>query len=149
VITPVPNQRDVQRLTNALNNFRAFRHRFNHDLPRRVLGWTKERMRTRIISEKQGPNGEKWPDAADGSPRASLLYKTRKLVNSFKSVFASGAGILGNTHPAAALHHFGGLAGARNRRVFIPARPYFGIGYDDEKRLEDIIQQWVDRNRPA
>jgi phage virion morphogenesis protein len=149
VISAQADKEDVKRLVTSLVNFSQFRRKFNHDLPRVTLAWVKQRIRTRIIMEKSGPDGEHWPDAEDGSPRSELLYKSRRLVNSFKTVFASGAGQLGSSLPYAAIHHFGGVAGARGRRNYIPARPYFGIGKPDIEALEHRIQAWVDRNLPT
>lgn len=139
----------TDRLVRALQGFQAFRTKFRNDLPREVLGWTKQRIRTRIITEKRGPDGESWPEREDPDAEGSALYVSRRLVNSFKTVFASGVGQLGTASPYAAIHHFGGLAGPRDRRVYIPARPYFGVGKDDVTRLESVIQSWVDRNPPA
>jgi phage virion morphogenesis protein len=43
----------------------------------------------------------------------------------------------------AAIHQFGGKAG-RGRQVTIPARPYLGIGGDDELEINDIVADFIE-----
>ena len=133
----------------GLERFTDFRKRFLNDLPRVVLGWVRQSIRTRLIDDDFGPDNEPWPDWADGyEGRNKLLFGTGKLANSIKAVFSSGHGQLYTNVVYAAIHHYGGLAGPKNRRVYIPARPYWGIGKKDEPAIEHLIQAWLDRNGP-
>jgi phage virion morphogenesis protein len=143
------NQPDVKRLDASLARFSQFRTKFLNQLPRVTLGWVHQRIRTRLLLDKKGPDGESWPAWAEGyQGQGSLLYGKRNLVNSFRMAFRSGAGQLGTPSVYAAIHHFGGLAGRKSSPVYIPKRPYFGIGKPDIAPLEHLIQQWVNRNLP-
>lgn len=140
---------DLESALRGLERFTDFRRKFMNDLPKTVLGWVRQRIRTRLIEDDYGPDGEPWPGWADGyEGKNKLLFGEGTLANSIKAVFTSGAGQLHTNVVYAAIHHYGGLAGPKNRRVFIPARPWWGIGKRDEPAIEHLIQAWLDRNAP-
>lgn len=45
----------------------------------------------------------------------------------------------------AAIHQFGGKAG-RNRKVEIPARPFFGLNAEDEQDIAELIGKMLDQS---
>lgn len=137
---------EFEHALKGLARFTDFRKRFLSELPRHVLGWVRQRIRTRLIEDDYGPDGEPWPGWADGyEGKNKLLFGTGTLANSIKAVFRAGVGQLSTNVVYAAIHHYGGLAGPKNRRVYIPARPWWGIGKQDEPAIEHLIQAWLDR----
>ncbi|MBF0589712.1 MAG: phage virion morphogenesis protein [Magnetococcales bacterium] len=61
---------------------------------------------------------------------------------------ASREGVrVGSNVVYAAIHQFGGLAGPKDRRVIIPARPYLGLSPEDKAEImqlakDEIMQDW-------
>lgn len=147
-ISIVVSKGDLQAALDGLARFVDFRKRFLNELPKHVLGWVRQRIRTRLISETSGPDGESWPPWAPGYVgKGKMLFGDGKLANSIKIAFRSGSGSLYSNSVYAAIHHYGGMAG-RNHASRIPARPYFGIGKQDEPAIEHLIQAWLDKNGP-
>lgn len=142
----VVDKGEAQRALQGLAHFTDFRKRFLNELPRHVLGWVRQRIRTRLIDDDYGPDNEPWPGWAEGyEGKNKLLFGDGRLANSLRAAFTAGHGQLYTAVAYAAIHHYGGLAGPKARRVYIPARPWFGIGKPDEKPIEHLIQAWVDK----
>ena len=137
----------LERLQDVLTNFSRFRADFRKKLPRAVMREQKKLIRERITKKKRGPDGETWaPWSLDYAKTRkagnSLLIGRRKLVNSFRVAATAGKATLGSSLPYAAAQHFG-LPG-RN----LPARPYFGVGKEDARQLDDLITAWVKERWP-
>lgn len=142
----VVDKGECERALQGLAAFADFRKQFLSELPRHVLGWVRQRIRTRLIAETSGPDGERWPPWSDGYEGGKkLLFGDGTLANSLKMAFTSGHGQLGTSSVYANIHQHGGLAGPKDRRVYIPARPWFGLGKRDEPAIEHLIQAWVDK----
>ena len=71
-----------------------------------------------------------------------MLVGDRKLLNSFRVVMSTGKGQLGSSLPYAAAQHFG----IKTRGL--PPRPYFGLGKEDVKHLDGVINNWVREQWP-
>lgn len=148
-ISIIVDKGDLQHALDALARFADFRKRFLHDLPRHVIGWVRQSIRTRLIDDDYGPDNEPWPGWAPGyEGENKLLFGSGKLANSLRAVFTSGRGQLYTNVVYAAIHHYGGVTG-RNHATKIPARPWFGIGKKDTPAIEHLIQAWLDKNGPA
>jgi phage virion morphogenesis protein len=52
---------------------------------------------------------------------------------------------IGTNVEYAGIHQFGGMAG-RNRKVEIPARPFFGLNQQDEQDIADKIAEMLDNS---
>lgn len=147
-ISIVVDKGDLQNVLGAIARFVDFRKRFMNELPRHVLGWVRQSIRTRLIDDDYGPDNEPWPGWAPSYAGVNkLLFASGKMANSIKAVFRSGHGQLYTNVVYAAIHHYGGMTG-RNHATKIPARPWFGIGKKDEPAIEHLIQAWLDKNGP-
>jgi len=143
------NGQEITRLSRSLDKANRLPTRFRNEVPNEVLKWVRQRIRTRIISDKRGPDNEAWPAWADGyTGEGSLLYGKRNLVNSLRIALKSGGGSLFTNLKYAAILHYGGKAG-KNKAATIPARPYMGIGQADHAPIERVINNWLQRNAPA
>lgn len=109
----------------------------------------ESQTRRRIEVEKQGPNGERWPEwspdyAATRHGGQSLLESTGALLDSLTAFADAQTAGWGTNVTYAAIHQFGGKAG-RRQTAEIPARPYLGVSDDNLKELLDIAERWLDR----
>lgn len=105
--------------------------------------------RRRIESEKQGPDGERWPEWSPGYAATrhgghSLLESTGALLDSLTAFADAQTAGWGTNVKYAAIHQFGGKAG-RKHTAEIPARPYLGVSDENLKELLDIAESWLDR----
>lgn len=102
----------------------------------------ENQTRRRISDEKQGPNGERWPEWSPGYAATrhgghSLLESTGDLLDSLTAFADAQVAGWGTNMKYAATHQFG--------RDAIPARPYLGVSDENLTELLDIAERWLDR----
>lgn len=102
--------------------------------------------RRRIEEEKEGPQGEVWPEWSERYEKTRhanhrLLESEGDLMDSIGyAIYLDGSGVeVGSNLVYAATHQFGDED--RN----IPARPYLGLSDDNMAELEDIVDRFIDR----
>ncbi len=98
------------------------------------------------------PRG-KWQELADSTKKerakigkwpGSILQVNRNLLGGISPDYDSTTAVVGSNMPFktgyAAIHHFGGKAG-KNKKVTIPARPFFELTDED---MRDVEQDAID-----
>lgn len=60
------------------------------------------------------------------------------LAQTFSAGVTVGSGLV-----YAAIHHFGGLAGRKSRRVAMPARPVLGVNDQDASAIVQIMHRYI------
>jgi len=79
----------------------------------------------------------KWP--------GKILQLSGQLAASVSSSYSNTEAIVGTNKAYAAIHQFGGYAG-RNRKVYIPPRPFLTLTNDDIDSIIDMLQNYVLKN---
>lgn len=110
-----------------------------------VGGVVETQTRRRLTEDKEGPDGEAWPEwseayAATRSVGQSLLEDEGHLVDSIHHMAHGHQTEIGSGLVQAAIQHFGG---AEVGRPGHPARPFMGIGHDDEKEIEAVLGELI------
>lgn len=101
---------------------------------------TKDRFR-----DGRAPDGNAWiPSRRVQDKGGKTLIKSSRLLNSIVSQASADVAQWGSNVVYAAIHQFGGKAG-RNRKVTIPARPFFGVNDNDAEILRDIVVMHITR----
>jgi phage virion morphogenesis protein len=72
-----------------------------------------------------------------------ILITRGSLRNSISSEATNDHVVVGSNLPYAAIHNFGGEAGRKSARVFIPARPYVMLQDEDRAEMNDMLRRWV------
>lgn len=117
----------------------------------RAIGGELEAATERNFDDEGARIGAKWkPSQRALKTNGQTLRDTGRLV---ASISAGGAGHVSEVTPHsvfvgtnveyAAIHQFGGRAG-RNRKVEIPARPFFGLNQQDEQDIAEKIAKMLD-----
>ena len=117
----------------------------------RAIGGELEAATERNFDDEGARIGAKWkPSRRALEQKGQTLRDTGRLV---ASISAGGAGHVSEVTPQsvfvgtnveyAAIHQFGGRAG-RNRKVEMPARPFFGLNAQDEQDIAEKIAEMLD-----
>jgi len=100
----------------------------------------------RIESEGPGPNNEVWPALSDsyadwkkGVSSGGLLQLEGNLLGTIWKDATGDEVVVGSSLEYAALHQFGGDTG----RGKVKARPYLGLGPEDEDEVEQVVNDWL------
>ena len=108
-------------------------------------GVVESQTRRRLEQDKEGPDGEPWPDwspayAATRRGGHHLLESEGMLIDSVHRMAAGDTVEVGSGLVYAAIHQFGG---AEAGRPGIPARPWLGIGDDDAEEIGEVLGDWL------
>jgi phage virion morphogenesis protein len=128
----------VERLQRALpiggDMTPAFR-----SIGRVIVSGTKLRFR-----DEETPEGIAWmPSLRALDEGGKTLSLTRRLRNSY-TYKADHASVEAGTNTVyAAIHHFGGAAGPRNRRIKLPARPALGASESDVAEIGGVVNDYL------
>lgn len=118
----------------------------------RAIGGELEAATERNVDSDGARIASRWkPSQRAIEQNGQTLRDTGRLVS---SISAGGAGhikeytkdsvFVGTNVAYAAIHQFGGKAG-RNRKVTIPARPFFGLNAEDEQDIAELISKMLDK----
>ncbi|BCH63692.1 hypothetical protein RvVAT039_09080 [Agrobacterium vitis] len=104
------------------------------------------------FENESAPDGSRWKTLSQatrdqrekkyGHAPTSILRASGDLMNSINMEASDTDVRIGSTLVYAAIHQFGGDAGA-GRRVTIPARPYLGLSAADEDEVVAIAEEWL------
>jgi phage virion morphogenesis protein len=72
-----------------------------------------------------------------------ILITRGQLRNSINSAATNEHAVVGSNLVYAAIHNFGGEAGRKSARVFIPARPYVVLQDEDRVEMHVMLRRWV------
>ena len=119
----------------------------------RAIGGELEAATEKNFDSEGARIAAKWrPSRRALAQGGQTLRDTGRLVS---SISADGEGhfnevtkdsvFVGTNVEYAAIHQFGGKAG-RNRKVTIPARPFFGLNAEDEQDIAELIGKMLDRS---
>lgn len=109
-------------------------------------GAVESQTRRRLGHDKEGPDGQPWPDwspayAATRHGGQHLLESTGTLIDSVHyMVQGTDRVAVGSGMVYAAIHQFGG---AEAGQPHLPARPWLGVGHDDEAEIEEVLGDWL------
>lgn len=108
-------------------------------------GLVESQTRRRLSQDKEGPEGEAWPDwsPAYAETRRSnhhLLENEGTLIDSIHYMVEGGRVEVGSGMVYAAIHQFGGAEAGMPQ---IPARPYLGVSHDDASEIEETLGHWL------
>lgn len=101
----------------------------------------ESQTRRRIAAEKEGPNGEPWPEWSARHAKTRhrghrLLESEGLLLDSIHYELRGDAVEVGSGLVYAAIHQFGGEEAGQPG---LPARPFLGLGTDDEVEIIDVL----------
>ncbi|HYH17504.1 MAG TPA: phage virion morphogenesis protein [Azospirillum sp.] len=110
-------------------------------------GLVESQTRRRLSQDKEGPNGEPWPEWSEGYKATRrgghhLLESTGTLIDSVHYMVRGDAVEVGSGMVYAAIHHFGGAEAGKPE---IPARPWLGISRDDRHEIDEVLGDWIGR----
>lgn len=110
-------------------------------------GLVESQTRRRLSQDKEGPNGEPWPEWSEGykvTRRSGhhLLESTGTLIDSVHYMVRGDAVEVGSGMVYAAIHHFGGAEAGKPE---IPARPWLGVSEDDGREIDEVLGDWLGR----
>lgn len=103
------------------------------------------------FDNEESPEGEKWKTLSDvtvgrreaaGHGPIPILRVSGALRGSINSQVSSEDVRIGSSLVYAAIQHFGG-ASKGYMDATIPARPYLGMGPDDEQAIFEIAEDWL------
>ena len=128
----------LAQLTAGLTDFRPLLEALGAEV--------ESQTRRRISEEKAAPDGTPWQPWSDayGETRHgghSLLEGEGELLDSLQFLVGSDRVEIGSNLVYAAIHQHGG----DEVGIPIPARPYLGIGPENEEDLMAILDEWADR----
>ncbi len=131
---------DFAQVNNFLDNFNAAiwggqKGKLLDRLGNLVVEQTKERIDT----EKTAPDGSAWAATQQNNP---VLYKEGDLHDSIMHEVMMGSVDIGSPLVYAAIHQFGGTAG-RSHTTEITARPFVGLSSENEREIEDELNDWM------
>lgn len=106
----------------------------------------ESQTRRRISEENAAPDGTPWQPWSDDYAETrhgghSLLEGEGELLDSIQYLVEGDRVVVGTNLVYGAIHQFGG----DEVGIPIPARPYLGIGPENEEDLEAVINDWADR----
>lgn len=130
-----------------------------HELADAVGTLIETQTRTRLNSERKGPDGTPWPKWSSGYAATrhgghSLLIGERHLLDSIQNLTTGDTTRVGSNETYAAIHQFGGKIEPKNgkslvfrlgktkvfaKSVTIPARPYLGLSDANRREIEDFV----------
>jgi len=132
----------------------------------RAIGVGLVRNTSRRFDLGMDPFGNPWaelnPAYESGKRNTRILQERGRLVGSISREVVGHELAVGSTVAYAAIHQFGGTIRPRSgpylifrlgghlvktREVFIPARPYLGIGPEDEDTILDVAEAFLERAR--
>ncbi|WP_051340944.1 phage virion morphogenesis protein [Azospirillum halopraeferens] len=110
-------------------------------------GLVESQTRRRLSQDKEGPNGEPWPDWSDSYKATRrtghhLLESTGTLIDSVHYMVRGDAVEVGSGMVYAAIHHFGGAEAGKPE---IPARPWLGVSEEDGREIDEVLGDWLGR----
>lgn len=110
-----------------------------------IGGVVESQTRRRLGEDKKGPDGEAWPAwspgyAASCKPGQTLLEAEGHLIDGIHYMVEGDQVEIGSGLVYAAIQQFGG---AEVGRPGHPARPYLGIGHDDETEIAAVLGDWI------
>lgn len=108
-------------------------------------GVVESQTRRRLSHDKEGPNGEPWPDWSENykATRRSghhLLENEGTLIDSVHYMVRGDAVEVGSGMVYAAIHQFGGAEAGKPE---IPARPWLGVSEDDGAEIDEVLGDWL------
>lgn len=123
----------ITRLARALGDTRP--------LLEAVGGVVESQTRRRLGEDKEGPDGEAWPEWSERYAKTrrqghKLLENEGDLLDSIHYVVGTDAVEIGSGLVYAAIQHFGGEEAGQPA---LPARPFLGVGTDDAVELLDVL----------
>jgi phage virion morphogenesis protein len=93
----------------------------------------------------QGPDGDDWLQSIrvqEAQGNAQTLVDSARLRDSITHEPGNDQVEVGTNVIYGAIHQFGGQTG-RNKSVTMPARSYLGISSDDEREIENIVDDYL------
>ena len=138
---------DFEGLDRLVRRMDRIRHMDTSELLDGVGSAVESQVRRRIQEDQSGPDGVDWPSWSVAYAQTrhgghSLLRSSGGLVDSIQYVVDGDRVAIGSNLVYAAIHQFGG---AEAGKAEIPARPYLGLSASDLTQLEDIIDDWAQR----
>lgn len=102
--------------------------------------------RLRIAEEKRAPDGDPWQDwseryAAQRPAKGGLLELEGHLLDSITYEVGTDVVVVGSNIVYARRHQEGDEAEGEG----IPARPYLGLSKANERALESLVVNWLDK----
>jgi phage virion morphogenesis protein len=76
--------------------------------------------------------------------RGKILQFNGALIASIMQDYGDNFVRVGTISPYAPIHQFGGMAG-RNRKTYIPARPFLGLGQHDKADIIKEVESYISR----
>jgi len=105
----------------------------------------ESQTRRRLGQDKEGPQGEPWPDWSPGYAKTrrgghQLLESEGLLIDSIHYMVHGDQVQVGSGLVYAAIHHFGGADAGKPE---IPARPWLGVSDEDVGEIRDTLADWL------
>lgn len=103
------------------------------------------------FSNESAPDGTAWSPLAPatiagrldkGYNASGILRASGTMAGGINYRASSSSVSIGTNAIQAAIHQWGGKAG-RGHSVIIPARPYLGVGPDDETAIVEIVEDYL------
>tara|TARA_B100000678_G_scaffold258338_1_gene237841 strand:+ start:5326 stop:5778 length:453 start_codon:yes stop_codon:yes gene_type:complete len=118
-----------------------------------VLSGVLESQTRRRFETKTSPEGDAWESwsPAYGATRHgghSLLMDSMGLLDSLAGDYTDDEASVGSDLVYAAIHQFGGDTDMPAGPADVPARPYLGIGPDDEAEILEVVNSELARLMP-
>ena len=108
----------------------------------------ESQTRRRIETSGPAPDGTPWEPWSDAYERTrhgnqSLLQAEGSLLDSIQSLVSGDLLETGSNLVYAAIHQFGGTADMPAGPAAVPAREWLGLGGDEERELDGVIDAWL------
>lgn len=135
---------DIKGLERRAKQVAELAHPSTEQLLDELGAMVVEQTRTRLIDEKEAPDGIPWVDwskpyAKRRPSGKSLLMNEGELEQSITDVYGPDSVEIGSNLVSAAIHQHGGEAVGSN----IPARPYLGISIENAIEIQDEMDDFL------
>ncbi|MBO6553254.1 MAG: phage virion morphogenesis protein [Roseitalea sp.] len=150
----------AEGLEEAIAAIAAYENLDKRELLEGVGALVESQTKRRIMSEKQSPGGEAWPDNNADNP---VMVLSGALHDSIAFQVDGEAIFVGSSLVYAAQRHFGGVIKAKNaeklaftingQTVFVdqveqPAREFLGISADNASEIEQAVVAFLEQVAP-
>ena len=117
-----------------------------------IAASVEKQTKDRIVSIKEGPDREYWPDwtkryRETRHSQHSFLEGWGHLRDTVVGDADADSAVVGSNLVYAAIHQFGGSDNMPPGPAGIPPRPYIGISDENELEILEIIEEYMMRGR--